>query len=215
MHFAIGALFSVERIVHIFCAGAVDGDKFQRSEIAARQTFVLHFSRYAVRRFFFKIMARQRDPPRDEMVIAKGDELRQFCIETTVAFQRMTAHFCYGPVTFFKIMLNAAGGPAGNGIFQQGMIRHDRKTIVFSLYLTDKAGQERFNQFFWLSGFTFLLCMNDGHDAIAMHHFLHLRWRNEVAFLRVNFKEAKALFRGFHDPFCTRRLGMQLLFKLR
>jgi hypothetical protein len=32
----------------------------------------------------------------------------------------MTAHFCYGPVTFFKIMLNATGGAAGNGIFQQG-----------------------------------------------------------------------------------------------
>ncbi|CNT72828.1 Uncharacterised protein [Salmonella enterica subsp. enterica serovar Bovismorbificans] len=48
-----------------------------------------------------------------------------------------------------------------------------------------------------------------------MHHFFHLRRRNEIAFLRVNLKEAKAFFRGFYDPFSARRLGMQLLFKLR
>ena len=215
MQFAIGALFSVQRVIHIFRAGAVDGDKLQRGEIAARQTFVLHLGRYAVRRFFFKIMACQRDPPWHEMVGAKGDELGQLSIKTAIAFQRMTAHFCYGPVTFFKIMLNATGGAAGNGIFQQGMIRHDSKTIVFSLHLTHKTGQERFDQFFRLGRLAVLLGMNDGHDAIAMHHFLHLRRRNEVAFLRVNLKEAKALFRGFYDPFCTRRLGMQLLFKLR
>jgi hypothetical protein len=50
----------------------------------------------------------------------------------------MTAHFCYGPVTLFKIMLNATGGAAGNGIFQQGMVRNDRKTIVFSVTLPTK-----------------------------------------------------------------------------
>ncbi len=149
------------------------------------------------------------------MVVTEGDKLGQFRVKTAVAFQRVTAHFGHGPVTVFKIMLNAACGPAGNGIFQQRVIRHDRKAIVFSLYLAHKAGQERFDQFFRLGGLTLLLGMNHGHDAIAMHDFLHLRWRNEVAFLRVNFKEAKALFRGFYDPFCTRRLGMQLLFKLR
>ena len=215
MQFAVGTLFSVQRIVHIFGAGAVDGDKLQRGKIATRQTFVLHLGCHAVRRFFFKIVACQRNPPWHEMIGAKGNELGQFRIKTAIAFQRMTAHFCYGPVTFFKIMLNATGGAAGNGIFQQRVIRHDRKTIVFSLHLTHKTGQERFDQFFRLGGLTFLFGMNDGHDAVAMHHFLHLRWRNEVAFLRVNFKEAKALFRGFYDPFCTRRLGMQLLFKLR
>jgi hypothetical protein len=40
------------------------------------------------------------------MVVAKGDELGEFGIETAIAFQRMTAHFCNGPVTLFKIMLN-------------------------------------------------------------------------------------------------------------
>jgi len=95
------------------------------------------------------------------------------------------------------------------------MIRHDRKTIVFFVYFANEARQERFNQFFRLGGFALLFGMDHGHDAVAMHHFLHLRRRNEVAFLRINFKEAKALFRGFYDPFCTRRLGMQLLFKLR
>jgi hypothetical protein len=114
------ALFSVQRIVHIFGAGAVDGDKLQRGEIATRQTFVLHLGRDAVRRFFFKIMACQRNPPWHEMVVAKGNELGQFSIETAIAFQRMTAHFCYGPVTFFKIMLNATGGAAGMASFSRG-----------------------------------------------------------------------------------------------
>jgi hypothetical protein len=59
----------------------------------------------------------------------------------------MTAHFCYGPVTFFKIMLNTTRGAARNGIFQQGMVRNDRKTIVFSVDLADETGQERFDQF--------------------------------------------------------------------
>ena len=127
----------------------------------------------------------------------------------------MTAHLSNRPVTLNKIMLNATRGAARNSIFQERMVRHDGKTIVFFMHFPDKAGQERFDQCFRLGRLSFLFGMNNGRNAVAMHHFLHLRRRNEVALLPVNFKKAKALFRGFYDPFCTRRLGMQLLFKLR
>ena len=86
MQFAIGCLFGIQRIVHIFGAGAVDGDKVQRRQIATFQTFVLHFSRHALRRFFFKVVARQRHPPWDEMVVAEGNVLGKLGVETAIAF---------------------------------------------------------------------------------------------------------------------------------
>lgn len=68
------------------------------------------------------------------------------------------------------------------------------------MHFPDKAGQERFDQCFRLGRLSFLFGMNNGRNAVAMHHFLHLRRRNEVALLPVNFKKAKALFRGFTTP---------------
>ncbi|VGP63126.1 hypothetical protein SB00610_03050 [Klebsiella quasipneumoniae subsp. similipneumoniae] len=127
----------------------------------------------------------------------------------------MTAHFCDGPVTLFEIMLNATGGAAGNGVFQQRMVRNDSEAIVFLLDFTDETGQEGLNQRFRFGAFAFFFRMDHRNDTVAMHHFFHLRRRNEVALLSVHFEEAKALFRALNDPFRTRRLGMQLLFKLR
>ncbi len=127
----------------------------------------------------------------------------------------MAAHFGNRPVTFFELMLNAARGAAGNRVFQQRMIRHDGQAVIFTLNFSHKTRQERFDQFFRLGRLTFFFRVDDRDDTIAMHHFFHLRRRNEIAFLRVNLKEAKAFFRGFYDPFSARRLGMQLLFKLR
>lgn len=60
----------------------------------------------------------------------------------------MTAHLGDGPVTLFKIVLNAAGGAAGNGVFQQRMVRNDSEAIVFLLDFTDKTSQEGLNQRF-------------------------------------------------------------------
>ncbi len=112
-------------------------------------------------------------------------------------------------------MRDTALGAARDGVFQQGMVRDDGQTVIFTQYLTDKTGQEGFDQLFRLGGFTILFAMDHSGNTIAVHHFLHLRRRNEVAFLRIDFKEAKAFFRGFYHPFSTWRLGMQLLFKLR
>ena len=127
----------------------------------------------------------------------------------------MTAHLGDGPVTLFEIMLNATGGAAGNGVFQQRMVRNDSEAIVFLLDFTDKTSQEGLNQRFRLGAFAFFFRMDHRDDTVAMHHFFHLRRRNEVALLSVHFEEAKALFRALNDPFRARRLGMQLLFKLR
>ena len=127
----------------------------------------------------------------------------------------MTAHLGDGPVTLFEIMLNATGGAAGNGIFQQRMVRNDSEAIVFLLDFTDETGQERLNQGFWFCAFAIFFRMDHRDDTVAMHHFFHLRRRNEVALLSVHFEEAKALFRALNDPFRARRLGMHLLFKLR
>ena len=149
------------------------------------------------------------------MIVSVGNVLGELSVETTVAFQRMTAHFGNGPVTLFKIMLYAARGAAGNGIFQQRMVRNDRKTIVFFMNFADKTRQERLNQFFRFSAFAFFFSIDHGDNTIAMHHFFHLRRRNEIAFLRVDFEEAKPFFRPLNDPFNARSLGMQLLFKLR
>ncbi len=149
------------------------------------------------------------------MVVAEGNKLGQLGIKTAVTLQRVTAHFSHGPVTFFKIMCDPALGAARDGVFQQGMVRNDGQTVIFTQHLTHKAGQERFDQRFRLGRFTILFAMDHGSNTIAVHHFLHLRRRNEVTFLCIDFKEAKAFFRGFYDPFSTWRLGMQLLFKLR
>ena len=120
----------------------------------------------------------------------------------------MTAHFSNGPVTLFKFMLHTASGAAGNGVFQQRVIRHDGQAIVLTLYFTDKAGQERLNQLFRLRRFAIFFSVDDGDDTVAMHHFFHLRRWNEITFLRIDFQEAKAFFRGFYHPFSTWRLGM-------
>ena len=127
----------------------------------------------------------------------------------------MTAHFSNGPVTLFKIMAHATVGAAGNSVFQQRMIGNDGQSVIFLMHFTDETGQERFNQLFRLGAFTFFFSVDHGADTVAMHHFFHLRRRNKVAFLRINFEEAKTFFRPLHDPFNTRSLGMQLLFKLR
>ncbi|SBM21196.1 Uncharacterised protein [Klebsiella oxytoca] len=149
------------------------------------------------------------------MIVAEGNVLGELSVETAVTFQRMTAHFGNGPVTLFKIMLYAASSAAGNGIFQQRMVRNDGKTVVFLMNFADKTRQERLNQFFRLSAFAFFFSIDHGNNTIAMHDFFHLRRRNEIAFLRVDFEEAKPFFRPFNDPFNARSLGMQLLFKLR
>ncbi|KZQ47361.1 hypothetical protein A3N49_12355 [Enterobacter hormaechei subsp. steigerwaltii] len=78
--------FGIQRIVHILGAGAVNGDKVQRRQIATFQTFVLHFSRHALRRFFFEVVARQRHPPWDEMVVAEGNVLSKLGVKTAIAF---------------------------------------------------------------------------------------------------------------------------------
>ena len=127
----------------------------------------------------------------------------------------MATHFSHRPVTLFEVVFYAARGAARDGVFQQRMIRNNRQTIVFFLHFTDKTGQERLNQLFRLGAFTFFFGMDHSDNTIAMHHFFHLRRRNEVAFLRVDFKEAKTFFRAFNDPFNAGSLGMQLLFKLR
>ncbi|MNN74665.1 hypothetical protein D3C81_1908910 [compost metagenome] len=75
MQFAISQFLGVQRIVHIFGAGTVNGDEVQCGKILTFQTFIQHFGGYAIRCFFFKIVARQRDPPGDEMIVSKGDEL--------------------------------------------------------------------------------------------------------------------------------------------
>ena len=112
-------------------------------------------------------------------------------------------------------MLNATGGAAGNGIFQQRMVRNDSEAIVFLLDFTDETGQERLNQGFWFGALAIFLRMDHCDDTIAVHHFFHLRRRNEVALLSVHFEEAKALFSALNAPFSARRLGMQVQFKLR
>ncbi|CSE33297.1 hypothetical protein ExPUPEC61_04348 [Escherichia coli] len=95
------------------------------------------------------------------------------------------------------------------------MIRNDGQTVIFALNFTHETSQERFNQFFWLCGFTFFFTVDHRDNSVAMHDFFHLRRRNEITFLRVDFQEAKAFFCGFYHPFSAWRLGMQLLFKLR
>ncbi|MNP15819.1 hypothetical protein D3C76_1081900 [compost metagenome] len=90
-------------------------------------------------------MTGERYPPRHEMIVAEGNEMGQFCVKTTVAFQRMATHLGNGPVTLFEIMFNAAFSAAWNRILKQRMVRNDGKTIVFTLYFPDKTGQERFD----------------------------------------------------------------------
>ena len=114
---AVGRFFYVQRIIHIFSAGAVDSDEVQRGQIAALKTFVLHFGGDAVRRFFFQIVTGEGDPPRHKVVVTVGDKLGEFGVEATIAFQRMTAHFSNGPVTLFEIVCDTAVSAAWNGIF--------------------------------------------------------------------------------------------------
>ncbi len=94
------------------------------------------------------------------------------------------------------------------------MVRNDSEAIVFLLDFTDKTSQEGLNQRFRLGAFAFFsewITATIRSPCITFH----LRRRNEVALLSVHFEEAKALFRALNDPFRARRLGMQLLFKLR
>ncbi len=127
----------------------------------------------------------------------------------------MATHFCYCPVAILKLMADIACGATLNRIFQQGMVRHNRQALVFLLHPTNKAGQERLNQRFRLSAFAIFLAMDHSGNTVAMHHFLHLRGRNEVTFLRIDFQKAEAFFGAFNDAFSSRRLRMELLFQLR
>ena len=149
------------------------------------------------------------------MVISFNNKIGKFGIKAAVALQGMAKHFRHGPVTIFKCMADIARRTTLNGIFQQGMIRHNRQAIVFFLHPANKAAQERFNQGFRLSAFAIFIAVDHGGDTIAMHDFLHLRWRNEVTFLRIDFQKAEAFFGAFNDAFSTRRLRMELLFQLR
>ena len=88
------------------------------------------------------------------------------------------------------------------------MIRHNGQTVIFALNFTHEARQEGFDQFFRLSRLTIFFCMDNRNNTVAMHHFFHLRRWNEIAFLCIDFQEAKAFFRGFYHPFSTWRLGM-------
>ncbi|MNY61543.1 hypothetical protein D3C86_1982320 [compost metagenome] len=53
-----------------------------------------------------------------------------------------------------------------------------------------------------------------GH-SVPVHDFLHVRWRNEIAFLTVDLKKAKAFLSPFYYAFNARGLRVKLLFKLR
>ena len=212
---AIILRFHIERIIHILGAGAVDGDEIQRGQIFTRQIFIHHLTKADIGRFTLKVMTRQCHPPRRQMVIGFDNKIGKFGIKAAIALQRMAAHFRHCPVAIFKCMADIACRATLNGIFQQGVIRHNRQAIVFLLHPANKAAQERFNQGFRLSAFAIFVAVDDGGDTIAMHHFLHLRWRNEVTFLRIDFQKAEAFFGAFNDAFSTRRLRMELLFQLR
>ncbi len=149
------------------------------------------------------------------MVISFDNKIGEFGIKAAIAFQRMATHLRHRPVTIFKLMADIARRATLDRILQQGMIRHNRQAIVFLLYPANKAAQERLNQGFRLSAFAIFIAVDHGGDTIAVHHFLHLRWRNEVAFLRIDFQKAEAFFSAFYDAFSTRRLRMELLFQLR
>ncbi len=95
------------------------------------------------------------------------------------------------------------------------MVRNDGKTVVFLLHAADKAAEKGFDQRFRLGAFTIFIAVDDGGYPVAVHDFLHLRRRNEIAFLRVDFKEAETFFGAFNDTFCAGSLRVELLFKLR
>ena len=157
-------------------------------------------------------MTGEGNPPRHEMIVTEGDELGQLCVEGAIAFQRVAAHFCNGPVAFFKIVFHTTLSATRNRIFDQRMIGNDRETVVFAVHTPNKAAQERLNQFFRFGALFLFFRMDHSDNAIAVHHFFHLRRRNKVAFLRIDLEETETFFRAFDNPFRTRRLGVKLLF---
>lgn len=52
----------------------------------------------------------------------------------------------------------------------------------------------------------------DSQNAVTMHDFFHVWRRDEIAFLGVNFQEAKTFVGPFNDAFNAWCLGVQLLF---
>lgn len=68
---------------------------------------------------------------------------------------------------------------------------------------------------FRFGDFALFLGVQGGDNAIPVHDFLHVRRRNEVTFLTVYFKKAKAFLSPFHYAFNARGLRVKLLFKLR
>ena len=205
----------VQRIVHVLGAGAVDGDEFERGQIFTHQRSVRLAEGLHLRRLFFQVVTRQRHPPRGEMVFAFGDKVGQVGVETAIAFQRMAAHFRHRPVAGLEVVGQFTHRAARNRIFQQRMIGHDGQAIVALLHAADKARQERLDQGFRLGDFALFLGVQGGDNAIPVHDFLHVRRWNEVAFLTVYFKKAKAFLGPFHDAFNARGLRVKLLFKLR
>ncbi|CVD27854.1 Uncharacterised protein [Serratia marcescens] len=205
----------VQRIVHVFGAGAVDGDEFERGQIFTRRRGGRFAESQHLRRLFFQVVTRQRHPPRGEMVFTVGDKLGQIGVEAAIAFQRMTAHFRHRPVAGLEVVGQLTHRAARNRLFQQRMIGHDGQTVVALLHAADKARQERLDQGFRLGDFALFLGVQGGDNAIPVHDFLHVRRRNEVTFLTVYFKKAKAFLSPFHDAFNARGLRVKLLFKLR
>src|SRR5471030_811176 len=95
------------------------------------------------------------------------------------------------------------------------MISDDGKTFIFFCHTADKARQEWLNQRFRLNHFAFLFGLQRGNHAVAMHDFFHVRRRNEVTFLTVYFKKAKAFLSSFNYAFKARSLRVKWLFELR
>ena len=115
-------------------------------------------------------------------------------------------------VTLFKIVLNAAGGAAGNGVFQQRMVRNDSEAIVFLLDFTDKTSQEGLSQRFRLGTFAFFF-QNGSPRRYGRHASLFICGGGIVA-LQASLRGSQSPFPSITDPFRARRLGMQLLLAL-
>ncbi len=84
-------------------------------------------------------------------------------------------------------MLQATHRTAGNVVFNQRMIGNDRKAVIFFLHPANKARQEWLNQRLRLGDFAVFIGLQRSDNAVARHHFFHLRRRNKVAFLRIDF----------------------------
>ena len=84
--------------------------------------------------------------------------------------------------------------------------------IFFALHAADKSVQKRGDESFRLCHIFIIHGVNGSSDAIAVHDFFHLRRRNKIGFLSVNFQETVAFIGTFYDPFDTQCFIVELLF---